>query len=243
MSADPFALLHFLRALAAVEDERRSLTESAERRRAYIAAGDHSWDAPPTEAEITQRAGASAQPPAFDARETPPLAEVATWLDARCVRLLHVATGDTRHAEDPAGWMASRGWFAYAHRGEHRTFWRATMAEAWRLPHHDPHASRAFVHCAHDAWVEYLIANEWTRASLADLPRSPAITDPMRAPSGKVYGLWACSRAGEDSTPAIDVALSRGGFDAGAELRRGADAAAALRARIPAKAPRKGRRK
>ena len=29
MSADPFALLHFLRAIAAVEDERRSLPESA----------------------------------------------------------------------------------------------------------------------------------------------------------------------------------------------------------------------
>lgn len=243
MKPDPFALLHFLRAIAAVEDERRSLAESADRRRAYIAAGDESWDTPSTDAEITARAGASVQPPALDAREAPPLAEVATWLNARCVRLLHVATGDMRHVEDPAGWMAARGWVAYAHRGEHRTFWRATMSDAWRLPHHDPYASRAFVHCARDAWVEYLLANEWTRASPAEHPRPTAVTDPMRAPSGKVYGLWACSHAGEDSTPAIDVALSRGGFDVLAELRRGADAVAAVVARIPAKPPRKGRRK
>lgn len=245
MSADAFALLHAFRGLAAAEHEREKLAAFDRRVRARIEAGEEGWQTL-TPDGIAERIAEEVLPPLdLDALDAPPLTEAVQWLGGRAVRLLHVATGDTRHADDPAAWMASRGWVAYRVQDGRVGRWLATMAGAWRLTMADPAAHVAFADCALDAWEAHLVAHEWESVHDAPwpLPGYAGARRPMRAPSGKVYPLWAADGSGAPSSPAVDVALARGGFDVAAELARGDAAIARVRERAAAMAPPKRRRR
>lgn len=223
-----FALLHGLRAVVAAWYWQRSHTRVENPEALHwrarrdledeIFVGEdlpagHTWLVP-----VEEEAAAQVLPPAeADARVAPSYAAVKHTFGMRHFRLLHVATGDTRHIETPAAWLLSRGWVVYHHRDDSREEWRVTRPGAWRLPRSDPPVSIALGREAWAAWEEYLLANEWEREPAPDGER---FGTSLRSPSGKVYPLWAYTRERE-ATPAIDVALSRGGFDSRAELARG----------------------
>jgi hypothetical protein len=234
-----FELLHALRAIAAawwvrarytrvdLDDPQRWREKRRLEERAFfeeeLPAG-HTWIVPSDE-----DVAASVLPPiGTDPALVLPVADLVSFFESRAVRLLHVATGNLRHIEEPLAWICSRGWCPYDTRRDRRLrrLLRASRPGAWRLVHEDPPVTVVFARLCAEAWEGYLVGLEWELAADDEGRRG---YHQMRSPSGAVYGLQY----------AVDVALARGGFDVLAELARGDAAAARAIAKASPKAARK----